>query len=1038
MVGAIGTFGARLFAEPRTLVPPGDLPTARKYLIFAVMAFGQFMALIDIQIVAASLNDVQAGLSAGPDEISWVQTGYLMAELVMIPFSAFLAQALSTRWLFAISAGLFTVSSGLCGAAWDIQSMIVFRVMQGFVGGAMVPTVFAVGFQLFSGKQRAMIPAILGMVGVLAPTLGPTVGGFLTDAVGWRSIFYVNIIPGAVVTVLALILIRVDRPNLSMLKKIDYAHLASMAIFLGGMEYVLEEGPKNDWFNDPKIMTAAWVAFVAFLLFLERSFRSGGPVVRLTPFRRPTFVFACVFNLVIGFGLYSSTYLVPVFLGRVRGYDSLQIGTTVVVAGVAQVLSVVIAARLSQIVDPRKVITVGLTVFAASLWCASSVTPDWGFGAWLIPQALRGFALMLCIVPSVGLALTGFEGAELRAASGLFNLMRNLGGAIGIAVVNTWLADTTRIQVARMGEALGETGRHAPDVLAAMAGRLSGGLGDADQALMAARAQFARVVGRYALTTAFDEVFRTMAWVFLAALVLVPFCRPAPQTAAPPAGRPLMRLAMTVYSVPHVRLTLTALALAASVSACAVGPDYHRPDMALTPAFHTPAPVAATQTTTLDAWWTGFGDAELVRVVERAAAQNLDLAQARARLTQSRAAAKAAGAALLPSANVTGSVADGRQSVLSPLGEIGNHLPGFPRDYDDYALNAGAAWEIDLFGGLRRERQAAVADAKATRAQAEAVKVAVEADAADAYLQVRAYQARLAVAHKQETVRQDLVALLNRRIGEGVSPERELHEAQAELEAVRAAVPPLTAGLDAQLNRLDVLMGAQPGTYRAELIAEGPVPALPSLTMTTTPADLLRRRPDIIVAEQRLIAANARIGAAISGYYPKVSLSALFGVDSLDSSRIFSGDAMQRQIAAGFRWRLFDFGRVDAEVVAAKGKDAEALAAYRASVLKAAEEVENAFSDLTQDEARAAALDRQITELTTARRQAQEAYEGGVISLIEVRDADRDILGASDQLAQARAGAARAAVASFRALGGGWGGAQTRASLSGEALAQGE
>src|SRR5215469_7998693 len=198
-----------------TLLPiaPHALPDARKYPIFAVMAFGMFMALIDIQIVAASLNDVQAGLSAGPDEISWVQTGYLMAELVMIPFAAFLAQALSTRWLFALSAGLFTLSSALCGAAWDINSMILFRVIQGFVGGAMVPTLFATGYALFTGKQRPLIPAILGTVSVLAPTLGPTVGGWLTEAVGWRSIFYVNIVPGAAVTVLSMLLVRVDRPN---------------------------------------------------------------------------------------------------------------------------------------------------------------------------------------------------------------------------------------------------------------------------------------------------------------------------------------------------------------------------------------------------------------------------------------------------------------------------------------------------------------------------------------------------------------------------------------------------------------------------------------------------------------------------------------------------------------------------------------------------------------------------------------------------------------------------------------------------------
>ncbi len=513
-------------AAEQAPINPMALPDARKYLIFGIMAFGQFMALIDIQIVAASLNDVQAGLSAGPDEISWIQTGYLMAELVMIPFAAFLAQALSTQWLFALSAGLFTVASALCGLAWDIHSMIAFRVIQGFVGGAMVPTVFATGFSMFEGKQRAMIPAILGMVSVLAPTLGPTVGGWLTGTVGWRSIFYVNIIPGAIVTLLALTFIRVDRPNFAMLKKIDYSHLVAMGVFLGGMEYVLEEGPKNDWFNDPHIATGAWLSFVGFLLFLERSFRSGGPIVKLTPFKKPTFAFACVFNLVIGFGIYASTYLVPVFLGRVRGYDSLQIGTTVFVVGIAQVLSTAIAARLSQVVDPRKIITVGLTLFATSLWLTSKVTPDWGFTAFLGPQLLRGASVMLCIVPSVGLALTGFVGPELRAASGLFNLMRNLGGAIGIAVVNTWLQDNARIQAARMGEALGRAGAEAPAVISQIAGRMAAATPDPVRAVLLARGELARVVGRYALTSGFQEVFQMMAYLFLAALVMVPFCKP--------------------------------------------------------------------------------------------------------------------------------------------------------------------------------------------------------------------------------------------------------------------------------------------------------------------------------------------------------------------------------------------------------------------------------------------------------------------------------------------------------------------------------
>jgi len=503
------------------------------------MAFGQFMALIDIQIVAASLNEIQAGLSAAQEEISWIQTGYLIAELVMIPFSAFLSQALSTRWLFVASAGLFTISSALCGMAWDIESMILFRAIQGFVGGAMVPLVFATGFVMFSGPQRAMIPAILGMVSVLAPTLGPTVGGWLTDAVGWRSIFYINVVPGTAITILAALLIRVDKPNLQMLKRIDYTHFASMALFLGALQYVLEEGPRREWLTEPAIAIAAWVSAVAFALFLERSFRSDGPIVRLSPFRRPTFAFACTFNFVIGFGLYASTYLIPVFLGQVRDFTSMQIGATVFVTGITQILSTLIAARLSQRVDPRKTITVGLILFSTSLWLTTFITPDWGFEAFLFPQALRGFAVMLCIVPSVGMALNGFDATELRYASSLFNLMRNLGGAVGIAVVNTWLQDQARIHNARFGETLGEAGRHASEMIAALAARLSTYVTDPQLALLMAKARFSQIVSREAMTLAFGEVFQVMAWMFLAALIMVPFCRPimnAPPVKPTPAS----------------------------------------------------------------------------------------------------------------------------------------------------------------------------------------------------------------------------------------------------------------------------------------------------------------------------------------------------------------------------------------------------------------------------------------------------------------------------------------------------------------------
>jgi NodT family efflux transporter outer membrane factor (OMF) lipoprotein len=460
---------------------------------------------------------------------------------------------------------------------------------------------------------------------------------------------------------------------------------------------------------------------------------------------------------------------------------------------------------------------------------------------------------------------------------------------------------------------------------------------------------------------------------------------------------------------------ITALAL----SGCLVGPDYHRPDLTLPARFQSPAPATATTPAALDAWWRAFDDPGLVRVVERAQDANLDIAQARARILQSRAAAKAAGAALAPEADAALSAADVQQSLLSPIGEIGQHLPGYQRTTQVYDVGAAASWEIDLFGGLRRQLEAALADARSSEALAAAVRISVSADAADAYLQVRAYQARIAVARRQETIEQDLVDLLTRRSNQGVAADRELRLTKAELESVRASIPPLLLGLETELNRLDVLMGAAPGTYRGELSAEGAIPAPPAIA-PGAPIDLLRRRPDVIAAEQRLMASNARIGAAISDYYPKLSITGLLGVESIDASRMFTGGAVQHQVAAGLRWRLFDFGRVDAEVAQAKGAKAEALAAYRSNILHASEDVENALSDLVQQQARAGALDRQIAELTVARAQSQEAYEGGVVSLIEVRDADRDLLTASDQLAQAKADAARAAVAAFRALGGGW------------------
>jgi len=518
---------------PISVAPPATaagLNHGRKLLIFGIMAFGQFMALLDTQIVAASLNSIQAGLSAGPDEIAWVQTAYLMAEIVMIPLAAYLSIALSTRWLFTTSAVLFTISSLMCGMAWSIQSMTVFRAIQGFVGGAMVPTVFATGFAMFDGKSRAMIPAILGMVSTLAPTLGPTVGGWITDVSTWRWLFFVNIVPGAFIAIALPILGKVDEAQPAMLKRIDWLHVASLAIFLGALQYVLEEGPRNQWFEDDTIKTVAWISFVAMIVFFERSFFSAMPVLKLAPFKRPVFALACALNLVIGFGLYSSTYLTPIFLGRVRGFSSLDIGTTVFVAGAFMSLGAPLAARLTTLIDQRIVIAFGFSLFALSCWLMSGITDNWGFWQLFLPQAVRGFAMLLCIVPAVGMALNGVPPSELRYASGLFNLMRNLGGAIGIATVTTWLQDFGRIHGSRFGEGMTAAGTQA---LAGASARLAQFGADAAHTQQIVVGEITQFVTRASLTMAFEDVYFLMAAMFVVALLIVPFCKTVVLSDAP-------------------------------------------------------------------------------------------------------------------------------------------------------------------------------------------------------------------------------------------------------------------------------------------------------------------------------------------------------------------------------------------------------------------------------------------------------------------------------------------------------------------------
>jgi NodT family efflux transporter outer membrane factor (OMF) lipoprotein len=378
-------------------------------------------------------------------------------------------------------------------------------------------------------------------------------------------------------------------------------------------------------------------------------------------------------------------------------------------------------------------------------------------------------------------------------------------------------------------------------------------------------------------------------------------------------------------------LGVTALGVALLLLAgCAVGPDYRVPAANMAAKYNGQAAVDARKIAmpgpALDIWWTGFNDAALTRIVGRVLAQNLDLAAALARVDQARAVAREAGARQLPSGSLAANATRQSQSTLSPQGRLAGQFAAYDRHQSIYDLGASASWELDLTGGLKRGSETAEAEAQAAEADRLGVRVSLAAEAADAYFRVRSAQRRIALAQAQAATNARLLELVRLRQAGGLASSRETFQAEARVAQVKAGIPPLATEREIQLNRLDVLMGAQAGTYAAELSGAGVDTVVPAISTSAGPSDVLRRRPDVIAAERRLAASSARIGVATAQYYPSLSISALLGFASVGSSKLLSAAAFQPQANAGLRWSLFDFGRVDADVARANGVHAEAMA----------------------------------------------------------------------------------------------------------------
>jgi MFS transporter, DHA2 family, multidrug resistance protein len=504
----------------RTEVIETSEARATTWFGFVLMCLGMFMAILDIQVVATSLPTIQDALAISPDTMSWIQTAYLIAEITAIPLTGWLTRVLTLRWLFVGAIGLFTLASIGCAFSGNFVMLVSFRVLQGFAGGTLIPAVFSAVFLLFPVRSHPIATTMAGIIAVLAPTVGPVVGGWITETYSWHWLFLINVVPGIIAATATPFLLPREKPHFPDLATLDLLSLVLMAVSLASLEIGLKEAPRSGWLA-PLGFALFSLSAASAMVFTVRTLKAAHPVVDLKTLTARSFAVGCALSFCLGVGLFGSVYLMPVFLAYVRHHDAFEIGTIMLVTGAAQLATAPIAGALESRLDPRWLSAAGFGLFALGLGCSALQSRIADFDEMFWPQVLRGVAIMFCLLPPTRLALGALTAAQVPDASGLFNLMRNLGGAIGIALIDTIL--------------YGRTGGHADalrdrliagDVTAAGAIGLDAGLfthrppGVSDATV---EAYLRPMVEKAALALSINEAWALLAGVALLGLLLVPF-----------------------------------------------------------------------------------------------------------------------------------------------------------------------------------------------------------------------------------------------------------------------------------------------------------------------------------------------------------------------------------------------------------------------------------------------------------------------------------------------------------------------------------
>ena len=527
----------------RTLNPPmaarnlpseaSDRVTLKTWICVIGVLLGCFVAVLNIIVTNSSLRDIAGTLAASSDEISWVPTSYLVAEIVVIPLTSWLSAAFSLKKYLLVNAILFVFFSVCCGQAHSLEMMILFRVLQGFTGGVLIPLSFNVILTFLPPSKQPVGMALFAVTATFAPAIGPLVGGWLTDNYGWPFIFYMNAIPGMLLIAAVWFTMESQPMNLGLLKKGDWWGILTMAIGLAAFEVVLEDGNRKDWFGNPDIVKLAWIAAIFIPAFILIELHKKEPLVDLRLFARRNFAMGSIVNVILGVGLYGVVFILPLYLGQIHGYDASQIGTVLIWLGLPQLIIIPLVPKLMQHVDVRILIGIGVLFFGGSSFFTVHLDTNFAGPQFVIPLVIRALGQPLIMVPLSAVTTSGMaKGRESGAASALFNMMRNIGGSIGIAGLSTLLSVRERFHSERIGESVTVySGALQERVQQAAAYFFSRG-SDPSSAHLRAIGAIGGLVRREAFLLAYSDCFLALGCVLLASAIALFFMKKSHITGA--------------------------------------------------------------------------------------------------------------------------------------------------------------------------------------------------------------------------------------------------------------------------------------------------------------------------------------------------------------------------------------------------------------------------------------------------------------------------------------------------------------------------